>query len=225
MTITFVVASFLDGTSRYSDGSEWPNPFVDAPDDVCELAEAIQPRFVELLGGLASRISAAGAPVDPTDPAVLLALAQLVLLRIDLLRPPDQLVEDLNIWPPGSVDREAAAAGHLATTSSRHGRNARFQALLAAFAETVAHQTGPLAIRPPYAGGGKRATRGDTAALRRALAVLIAQDPSLTPSSLLGLVRGGDHPALAKLRKALGVDEDWMPDQRRLERLWPKTRH
>jgi len=170
-------------------------------------------------------VAATSPPGNPLSRKIHRLLAQLALLDVDLTLPAADLVSRLNIWPPGSVDREAAEAGHLLTNSSRHGRDARFQAHLAAFSEAVAQRTGPASIRPRYAGGQKRATRGDTVALRRALALLAAQDPSLTPRSLLGLVKGGDHPALVKLRKALGVDEDWMPDQRRLERLWPKTRH
>jgi hypothetical protein len=73
-TVTLVAAHFLGGAGTYPDGSEWPNPFIGAPADVCELAEAIQPRFVALLGQLAHQIEDGGAPVDATDPGVLLVL-------------------------------------------------------------------------------------------------------------------------------------------------------
>jgi hypothetical protein len=225
LTVTLVTAHFLGGTGYYPDGSEWPNPFDGAPQDVRDLAEQIQPVFVAALFGLARRLEAAGVRLDPNDPAVLLVLSQLALLEVDFTRPAAEIVLGLNIWPPGFVDREAASHGQIGTWSSRHGRNARFQADLAASAEAVAHRVGPPPIRPPYAGGHQRATRRDTLRLQRALASLVVQDPSLTPSSLLGLVRGDDHPALKKLRKALGVGDGWMPDQRRIERLWPKSRH
>ena len=64
----------------------------------------------------------------------------------------------------------------------------RFQADLAAGAEAVVHRLGPRAIHPPYAGGRQRATRRDTQHLRDELAILVEQDPSLTPASLVGLV-------------------------------------
>jgi hypothetical protein len=154
--VTLVAAHFLGGAGTLPDGSEWPNPFIGAPGDVGELAVAIQPRFVAMLSELAHRIEDSGAPLDATDPGVLLVLAQLALLDVDLTLPAAALVSELNIWPPGSVDREAAAKGHLVTNTSRHGRDARFQVHLAAFAEAVAQRTGPASIRPPYAGGQKR---------------------------------------------------------------------
>jgi len=156
ITVTLVAAHFLGGAGAYPDGSEWPNPFIGAPADVGEVAVAIQPRFVAMLGQLAHRIEDAGAPVDAADPGVLLVLAQLALIPIDLTLPAAALIQRVNIWPPGSVDREAAAAGHLVTNTSRHGHDARFQVHLAAFARAVAERTGPAAIRPPYAGGQKR---------------------------------------------------------------------
>jgi hypothetical protein len=222
--VTLLAAHFLGGTGTLPDGSEWPNPFIGAPDDVGELALAIQPRFVAILGELAHRIEDAGAPVDATDPGVLLVLAQCALLDVDLPLPANELVSRLNIWPPGSVDREAAATGQLVTNTSRHGRDARFQVHLAAFAESVARRTGPAPIRPRYAGGQKRQTRGDTVQLRRALALLVAQDPSLTPGSLLLRDRGDEHLALKQLRIALGKEPGWVPDRRRIERNWPKSR-
>ena len=222
--VTLVAAHFLGGAGTLPDGTEWPNPFIGAPDDVRGLAEAIQPRFVAMLGQLAQRIEDAGAPVDATDPGVLLVLAQCALLDVDLTRPAAEIVSGLNIWPPGSVDREAAAAGHLVTNTSRHGRDARFQVHLSAFAEAVARRTGPAAIRPRYAGGQKRQTRSDTVQLRRALAVLVAQDPSLTAGSLLLRDGGGDSHALKQLRGVLGKSADWLPARSRLDRNWPKSR-
>jgi len=223
--VTLVAAHFLGGAGTLPDGTEWPNPFIGAPDDVRGLAEAIQPRFVAMLGQLAQRIEDAGASVDATDPGVLLVLAQCALLDVDLTGPAAEIVSGLNIWPPGSVDREAAAAGHLVTNTSRHGRDARFQVHLAAFAEAVAKRTGPAAIRPQYAGGQKRKTRGDTAQLRNALEVLVVKYQGLTVGELLSTVGGDDHPGLRDLRAALGWAPDFIPDQRRLERNWPKSRH
>jgi hypothetical protein len=222
LVVTLVSAHFLGGTGYYPDGNEWPNPFDSAPQDVRELAERVRPPFVAALSQLAKNIEAAGVGLDPDDPGVLLVLSQLVLLPFDLDRSADEIVNGLNVWPPGFIDREAAMLGQIATWSGRHGRNARFQADLAAGAEAVARRLGPPPIRPPYSGGQRRATRRDTLALQKAVAVLVAQDPSLTPSALLVRERGDDHPALKQLRVALAKEADWLPERRRLERLWPK---
>jgi hypothetical protein len=224
-TVTRVTARFLDLVAFWPDGTEWPNPLDGAPASILEEARRIRPPLVDALMELAKRIESAGARLDPTDSGVLLVLAQLTLLDVDLERPAADLVDDLNLLPPGWIDRDAAKIGHVATHASRHGRTARFQADLAAAAEFLARRLGPPAIGTPYAGGQKRRTRRDTLRLQRALAVLVAQDPSLTPGSVLGLDRGTDHPALQQLRSALGLGEDWVPEQRRIERLWPKSRH
>ncbi len=223
--VSLVAVRFLDATPYWPDGTEWPNPFNFVSEAVREEAARIGPLFVEQLRGLAMRIESAGAPLDPTDVGVLLVLAQLALLEPDLTRPAGDLADDLNLLPPGGFYRSAALLGQLATHSSRHGRSARFQADLAASAEIFIRRVGPPAIRPPYSGGRKRATRRDTLGLRKALALLVAQDPSLTPTSLLGLVGGADHPALERLRSALGAETGWQPNRRTIERNWPKSRH
>jgi hypothetical protein len=222
--VTFVTADFLDCVSVYPDGSEWPDPFAGAPTEIIEMAEQIQPMFVAHLKKLAARIETAGAPLDPNDPAVLLVLSQLALLRVALDRPSAEIAADLNIWPPGSIDRAAASLGQVAIHASRHGRTARFQADLAAGAEAVALRLGRRSIHPPYAGGRQRATRSDTRQLRDALVTLVQQDPSLTPASLMRMDHGHDHPAMHQLRTILGTKDGWVPDQRRLERNWPKPR-
>jgi hypothetical protein len=112
----------------------------------------------------------------------------------------------------------------VATHTSRHGRNARFQADLAAGAEFLARRLGPPAIRPLYAGGQQRRTRQDTLQLRQALEALVRQHPALTPGTLLEATSGDDNPALAELRAALGWASDDVFDRRRLERNWPKSR-
>lgn len=224
LTVTHATARLLDCGALWPDGTEWPNPFAGASRALFEEATRIQPLFVDALQQLAARIEAAGAPVDATDPSVHLVLAQLTLLDVDLSRPAALLVDDLNLWPPGSIDREAATQGHVATNASRHGRTARFQADLAAGAEFLARRLGPPPIRPPYAGGGQRATRTDTLRLRDALAGLVEQYPSLTPGSLLGIAGGDDHPALEHLRAAIEAEVGCLPDLRRLERNWPKPR-
>jgi hypothetical protein len=222
--VTLVAARFLDTTPYWPDGTEWPNPFDSVSEAVREEAARIGPPFVEQLRALAMRIESAGAPLDPADMGVLLVLAQLTLLDADLTRPAGDLADDLNLIPPGGFYRSAALLGQLATHSSRHGRSARFQADLAASAEVFIRRVGPPAIRQPYSGGRKRTTRRDTLALRKALELLVAQDPSLTASSLLGVDKSAENPALAKLRVALGGGANWLPDQRRIERNWPKSR-
>ena len=221
---TLVTARFLNTGGFFPDGTEEPDVFAVAPVELLEDALRVQPLFVQALQELANRIASAGAPLDPADQGVLLVLAQLTLLKADLTLPAAELVDQLNVLPPGWVETEAARQGHVATHSSRHGRSARFQADLAACGEFLARRLGPSPIRPPYSGGRKRTTRSDTLQLQRALALLAAQDPSLTASSLLGAVGDGEHPALPQLRIALGAEEDWLPDQRRIERNWPKTR-
>ena len=185
--VTFVTGEFLGCASVYPDGTEWPDPFAGAPHDWIELGEQIGPTFVTQLRQLADRIEAAGAPLDPSDPAVLLVLSQLTLVRVALDRPPAEIAADLNIWPPGSIDRGAAARGQVAVHASRHGRTVRFQADLTAGAETVASRLGPPAIRAPYAGGGRRQKpRNERAqeARRAALAEVLAVHPDANAGML-----------------------------------------
>jgi len=212
--VTFVTGQFLDCASVYPDGSEWPDPFAGAPPDVIELAEQIQPTFVAHLRQLAARIEAAGAPLDPNDPAVLLVLSQLTLVRVALDRPPAEIVADLNIWPPGSIDREAATVGQVAVHASRHGRTVRFQADLVAGAETVARRLGPAAIRAPYAGGGKRRKpRNEHAqqARRAALAEVLAVHPDANAGMLRRTWDGPPSSPGRMLRDKLGLLVDDRP--------------
>ena len=224
-TVTYVTARLLGATAMWPDGVEWPEPFAAAPAWLREAAANAQPEFLEALRRLAHRIADAGAQLDPEDLGGWLVLAQLALLGVDLTRDPAELVSELNTWPPGWIDREAATLGHVATHVSRHGRNARFEADLAAMGETIAARLGPPSIRPPYAEGQKRAAPSETERLRRALIQLVEQDPSLTPGQLLHAVAKAEHPALEALRAALGWQSDYVPDQRLLERNWPKSRH
>jgi hypothetical protein len=205
--VTFVTGEFLDCASVYPDGSEWPDPFAGAPADVIELAEQIQPTFVANLRQLAARIEAAGVPLDPNDPAVLLVLSQLTLVRVALDRPPAEIVADLNIWPPGSIDREAATVGQVAVHASRHGRTVRFQADLVAGAETVARRLGPAAIRAPYAGGGKRQKPRQELvqeARRAALAEVLAVHPDANAGRLRRTWDGPPSTPGRMLRERLG---------------------
>ncbi len=225
LTVTRVIARFIDVVAFWPDGTEWPNPFDGAPASVLGDAGRIRPLLVGALTELAQRIESAGAALDSTDPGVLLVLAQLTLLDVDLKRPAPDLIDRLNLLPPGWIDRDAAKMGHVAPHASRHGRTARFQADLAAAAEFLARRLGPSAIGAPYAGGQKRRTRRDTVQLRHALEVLAIKYPGLTPGTLLSNVSGEDHPALRDLRAALFWTSDFMPDQSRLERNWPNSRH
>jgi hypothetical protein len=225
LSVTHVVSYFLDTAAFWPDGSESPNPFRGSSASLVEEARRIRPLLTCALAELAQRIGSAGAPLDPADPGVLLVLAQLSLLNVDLTRLAADLVDDLNLLPPGWIDRDAAKIGHVATHTSRHGRTARFQADLAAAAEFLARRLGPSAIGAPYAGGQKRRTRRDTMQLRRTLEVLAIKYPGLTPGTLLSSLSGEDHPALRDLRAALLWTPDFMPDQSRLERNWPNSRH
>ncbi|MGA3030874.1 MAG: hypothetical protein ABSE58_09090 [Candidatus Limnocylindrales bacterium] len=224
LNVSRVTTRFLDVAPFWPDGTESPDPFEGASPSLLQDAQRIRPLLVCALTELAKRIESAGARLDPADPGVLLVLAQLSLLNMDLECPAADLVDDLNLLPPGWIDRDAAQMGHAAPHVSRHGRTARFQADLAAAAEFLARRLGPPAIGTPYAGGKKRRTRTDTLQLQKALAALVTQDPSLTPSSLLVRDHGEDHPALNRLRAALGKEADWLPERRRIERLWPKSR-
>jgi len=220
--VTFVTADFLEGASVYPDGSEWPDPFAGAPSDVIELAAQIGPTFVAHLRKLADRIEAAGAPLDPSDLAVLLVLSQLTLLRIELARPPTEIAADLNIWPPGSIDRDAAARGHVAVHASRHGRTVRFQADLVAGAETVALRLGPAAIRAPYAGGGKRQKPREERAQesrRAALAEVLAVHPDANAGMLRRTWDGPVSTPGRMLREKLGrLVDDKPPAETTLRR-------
>jgi hypothetical protein len=222
--VSLVVARFLDAAPYWADGTEWPNPFNFVSEAVREEGARIGPLFVEELRRLAMRIEPAGAPLDPADLGGLLVLAQLALLEPDLTRPAGALADDLNLLPPGWIEREAAARGHLVTHTSRHGRNARFEADLAASAEFVTRRLGPPAIHPPYSGGRRRRPPLATLRLRAALSEIAKQHPTLTASQLLGLKAGSDHPAMTRLCEILCCNLDDLPDQRTIERNWPKSR-
>jgi hypothetical protein len=222
--VSLVAARFLDATPYWPDGTEWPNPFDFVSEEVREDAARIRPLFVEELRSLAMRIESAGAPLDPADLGVLLVLAQLALLEPDLTRPAGDLADDLNLLPPGWIAREPATQGHIATHTSRHGRNARFEADLAASAEVVARRLGPPAIHPPYSGARTRRPPKETLRLRAALSEIAKQYPTLTASQLLELKAGSDHPALTRLCEILCCNLHDLPDKRTLERNWPKSR-
>jgi hypothetical protein len=207
-TVTYVTARLLGGTAIWPDGAEWPDPFADAPAALREAAERIQPEFVGALRALAVRIAVDGAPLDPEDLAGWLVLAQITLLDCDLSRTPTEIVADLNTWPPGWIDREAATLGHVATHTSRHGRNARFQADLAASAEVVARRLGPPAIGALYAGGRRRrvpSVEHRQAARRRALAKVLIAFPDATAGKLRATWSGGPSSPGGLLRTKLGL--------------------
>jgi hypothetical protein len=70
---------------------------------------------------------------------------------------------------------------------SRHGRNARFLADLAASADAVAHRVGPPPIRRPYSGGHQRQRprREHLMAKRReVLAEVLTRFPKVTAGKL-----------------------------------------
>jgi hypothetical protein len=223
--ITLVTARFLDIAGSYPDGSRWPDPFIDAPALVVASARQIGPRFVEALSAIAQRLATAGVPLDPLDRSVLLVLALLALLDIDLAHLTPEIVDGLDVLPPGWIDRELAEHGQVVTGASLHGRSTRFHAALASIGEDVARDLSPLrAIHAPYAKGGRRASPSETIRLRAALASLAEQDPTLTPGSLLADVVGNEHPGLQRVRDAMGWPEGHVPELRRIERNWPKSR-
>ncbi len=207
--VTLVVARFLDIAGRYPDGTTWPNPFAGAPADVIALAQRIGPLLVEALADLAERLFAAGVPLDPADRSVLLVLAQLALLDIDLAALTGELVDELNVLPPGWIDRDAADAGHVTTGASRHGRNTRFRADLDAIGEDVARYQSPLGpIRAPYAGGGRRtaATKEHRQAARRgALREVLDCHPDVTAGRLIATWAAGPSTPGGLLRTRLGL--------------------
>jgi len=208
LMVTLVVARWLDTTGRFPDGTEWPNPF--AGQDVGLLAKAtrIGPLFVARLIELGERIAAAGAPLDPHDPGVLLVLAQVALLGVDFTQPPAAIVDDLNILPPGWIERDAAMRGHSVIGVSRHGRRARFRADLGVVAEQVAARLGPAPIGTPYAGGLRRQHPTDERRRndrRRALAEVLALHPSVTPGRLRATWAAGPASPGGLLRNRLGL--------------------
>ncbi len=187
--VTLVIARFLDIAGRYPDGTTWPNPFAGAPNEALATARRIARPLVAELEALAQRVAAAGAPLDPADRSVLLVLAQLALLDVDPEKLRPDFVDELNVLPPGWIDREAADRGHVATGVSRHGRTARFQADLRTIAEDVARHLSPLGpIRAPYAGGRQRtgaAAEHRQAARRDALREVLDRHPDVTPGRLI----------------------------------------
>jgi hypothetical protein len=204
--VTYITARLLGATAIRPDGAEWPDPFAGAPAWLREAAERIQPPFVGALRALATRIAEAGAPLDPADLGGWLVLAQLALLRIDLSREPAEIVDDLNTWPPGWIDRDAATLGHVATHTSRHGRTARFQADLAAVAEVVAQRLGPAAIAAPYASGRSRRTRSVERARdarRKALRAVLLVHPKVSAGKLVATWAAGPATPGGQLRACL----------------------
>lgn len=225
LAITGVTARLLDARVRWPGGITLPNPFEGATRWQLAVAQFVGPLYVGELQNLAHRLADQGVPLDPLDAGVRLVLAQLALLDVDWAWPPTDIVAGLNVLPPGSVDAEEAALGHIVIHVSRHGRSARFHAALDAIAEDIVSELGVAPIPAPYASGYPRRTPAETAQLRQALAELAARDLSLTPKRLLDAMAGHDHPALARLRETLGWDPDFIPEQRRIERNWPKRGH
>ena len=210
--MTFAAAYALGGAFTWPDHTEWPPQVVTVPVEMREGAERlladlarIAPLLASALRELAGRIASKGAPLDPDDPANLLVLAQLALLDVDWTRPVAELVDRLNVWPPDLIDRDAATKGHVVTRASRHGRGARFQADMAAIAESWAARLGPPALRPPYAGGQRRRRPAHEHVVeerRAALSEVLLKFPDVTagrlrrtwsdgPSTPGGLLRTG----------------------------------
>ena len=206
--VTFVTARFLDASAAYPDGSEWPNPFEAAPADIVELGQQLGPVYVAALMVLAQALADAGVPLEPTDRAVLLVLSQLAFLDVDLTRPLKEILANLNIWPPGAVNREEARLGHVAIEASRHGQNARFQSDLTASARALTERLGPPAIRPPYAGGHRRRRPLHEHAVERrraALAEVLRQFPDANAGGLRRTWDSGPATAGGLLRVKLGL--------------------
>jgi hypothetical protein len=206
--VTYITARLLGSVAIGPDGAEWPDPFADAPAWLRVTAERIQPEFVGALRALAIRIAEGGARLDPADLGGWLVLAQLTLLPIDLSREPAEIVDDLNTWPPGWIDRDAATLGHVATHTSRHGRDARFQADLAASAEVLARRLGPPAIGAPYAGGHPRrrlSVERGREARREALRAVLLVHPKVTAGRLVATWAAGPATAGGQLRARLGL--------------------
>jgi hypothetical protein len=216
--LTLLMVRLLDGAMQRPE-EVLPNPFAGLPPEVLASAAAVAPLLIDALRGIARRLAVAGAKLDPEDDGVLVVLAQLVLLDVDLDRPAAAIVEDLNVLPPGWVDREASDRGAVATYSSRHaGRRER--ADLDALAASLARQSGLPHITSPQARGLERQTATRTRRLRAFLVEARARTPGLSVGELLAVAHGREHPELRRLREELG----WDPDRRTLERNWPKLR-
>jgi hypothetical protein len=204
--VTYITARLLGSVAVGPDGAEWPDPFADAPAWLRVTAERIQPEFVGALRALAIRIAEGGARLDPADLGGWLVLAQLTLLPIDLARDPSEIVDDLNTWPPGWIDRDAATLGHVATHTSRHGRDARFEADLAASAEVLARRLGPPAIAAPYAGGLRRqmpSIERARDARRKALRAVLLVHPNVSAGKLIATWVAGPATPGGQLRTCL----------------------
>lgn len=152
--LTLLMVRLLEGAMQRPD-EVLPNPFAGSPPEVLASTTAVAPLLIDALRGIARRLAAAGAPLDPEDDGVLLVLAQLVLLDVDLDRPAAAIVEDLNVLPPGWVDREASQLGSIATHASRHA-STRTRRDLDAAAVALAAASGLAHIPVPYARGEAR---------------------------------------------------------------------
>jgi hypothetical protein len=214
LTVTQVTARFLGATAFWPDGSEWSNPFAGAPAELIREAQRIQPLYLAALRELANRIALGGAALDPNDDGVLIVLAQLTLLEVDLTRPASELVDELNILPPGWIDREAATLGHPASGSSRHGATARFMTDLSASARFLARLHGPPPIPTPYGSGEKRRSpMGQPAQIRRrsALAKVLRSFPDVNAAALRRTWGADAATAGGLLRRHMGRDPDDRP--------------
>ena len=223
--LCLAIVRLLDGALVDVQGEEVANPFLTAPQAAIEAGAHYGPVLVAELRALARRLADAGLALDPDDHGVLLVLAQLALLEIDLDHLDAALVDDLNLLPPGSFERAAIDRGWTELTASRHATSRMRADLDAIAAQLAARRSGLRHIDAPYARGGRRAAPPETRRLRDALTELVAGDRSLTPRVLLDPAGGEDHPALVKLRAALGWPADFVPEQRTLERNWPTARH
>jgi len=216
---SLAIVRLLDSALADAD-SELPNPFLGMPSDLLGAGAQLGPALVAELRSLAHQLAERVPRLDPDDEGVLLVLAQLALLDIDLEHLDADLVDDLNLLPPGSFERAEIERGWTELRASRHA-TARMRADLDAIAAQFAARSGLAHIRAPYARGGSRATVPRTRRLREALRQLKERQPGLELGTLLAPTPDGEHPELTQLREALG----WDPDVRTLERNWPQSRH
>ncbi len=221
----------MGGRVVHPDGRESTNPFASWPEERLAPARYLAGAVRWLVAQLTAALIDEGVPLqrvidDPADADHYGFSADHFYLTLLLWRdvPLDgrsgaEIAADLPALPTASWEHNSDAL--------RISDHATEQDLRDVFALRAAWRTahGARRLPKPYAGGERRRTRQDTLRLRAALRALVARHPGLTVGALLALSGGEEHPALGELRQMLGWAPDAVPEQRRLERHWPKPRH
>lgn len=140
--ITFALNRLFSVAGVHPDGAEYSNPFASFDTARQEAAYEVGVRLVAGLEIVAADLLEAGVPLDPAWAGDLITLGQLLLLDLDLARPPLALIDELNVGPIGTVLRDGGTLERSRVrTSSRADNN------LGSYARAISSEQGIARVR------------------------------------------------------------------------------